>query len=151
MTKHKLLVKISLIAIVSALTIASVVITQTYATGQTKAVVLSQPQTGNQETELYKEMLITSLNPYLQQSITNYYGQNVMAPPYMVKVIDAKKPDPEQVYEVKFEVEPYIGAHNEVGIDHVTLRISPNKIEVINFEHIKSFPLASNLQSQFTQ
>ncbi|WP_078060514.1 DUF3888 domain-containing protein [Desulfotomaculum copahuensis] len=51
----------------------------------------------------------------------------------------------EQVYELMLEVRHYTGAHIQVGIDHITLRISPVKIEVVNFEHIKSLPVSPHL------
>ncbi|WP_088186067.1 DUF3888 domain-containing protein [Desulfosporosinus sp. FKA] len=113
--------------------------------GQSKNVTLPQGSAGNTDNELFREMLITAVDPYIQQSVTKYYKKDVLAPPYMVRVLEARKPSSDQVYEVSFEVKPYIGAHIEVGIDHVTLRVSPTKIEVVNFEHIKSFPLPSNL------
>jgi|GEM_PF-4908437 hypothetical protein len=108
----------------------------------------TQAPPGQTETELYQEMLITALDPYIQKSVMGYYNsQYVLAPPYVVKVMAVTRPTAEQVYEFSIEVEPYIGSHYPVGIDHITIRISPTGIDVVNFEHIKSFPLPPDLQS----
>ena len=156
MINHKL-VKVGLAAIVVVLMIVSVFYIRTNMVGQTgNHVVLAQPQTGSAEKNLYREILITALDPYIQQAVSDYYGKNVsnyygkyvMAPPYMVRVMDAKKNNNEQIYDVTFEVEPYIGPHDEVGIDQMTLSISPIKIDVTDFKHIKSFSLPSNMQGQ---
>ncbi len=70
----------------------------------------------------------------------------VLAYPYMVKVMEARRTEG-QIYEVKLEVEPCIGPHDPVGIDHLTMRISPTKIDILKFEHVKSFSLPPDLQS----
>ncbi len=36
---------------------------------------------------------------------------------------------------------PYIGAHNTVGIDNVTIRISSEEAKVEGLEHIKSYEI----------
>jgi hypothetical protein len=70
----------------------------------------------------------------------------VFAPPYVVQVMEATRPTTDQTYELGLEVEPYTGPHDEVGIDHITMRISPTEIDIVKFEHIKSFTLPPNLQ-----
>ncbi len=113
---------------------------------------LIQAPAGQKETELYQEMLITALYPYIQKSVTEYYNsKDVLAPPYAVQVVEATRPTAEQVYELRLEVEPYAGPHDSVGIDRITMRISPTAIDVVSFEHIESFPLPSNLQSLVKQ
>ncbi len=112
--------------------------------GQTGAE-LYQAQT---EMNLYQKMLIAALDPYIQKSVRDYYGRkDVLAPPYVVKVLDATNPTGNQVtFELKLQAEPYVGPHDPVGIDDITLKISPTEINVMNFEHIKSFTLPPNMQ-----
>jgi hypothetical protein len=141
--------KVCLAAIIVILAIASVLVcAHAYRGGQYSNSDMTQAPPGQTETEPYQEMLITALDPYIQKSVTGYYNsQYVLAPPYVVKVMAATRPTAEQVYEFSIEVEPYIGSHYPVGIDHITIRISPTGIDVVNFEHIKSFPLPPDLQS----
>jgi hypothetical protein len=112
--------------------------------GQTGAE-LCRAQT---EMNVYQKMLITALDPYIQKSARDYYGRkDVLAPPYMVKVLETTNPTGDQaVFELKLQVEPYVGPHDSVGIDDITLKISPTEINVMNFEHIKSFTLPPNMQ-----
>jgi hypothetical protein len=107
----------------------------------------SQSASKNDLTDLYQEMLVTALDPYIQKSVAEYYNcKYVMAPPYVVKVMEAKRPSVDQMYELKLEAEPYIGPHDQVGIDRLTMAISPTEINIISFQHLKSFSLPPSLQ-----
>jgi hypothetical protein len=146
--------KVCLAAIIVILAIASVLVcAHTYRGGQYNNSVMTQAPPGQTKTELYQEMLITALDPYIQKSVTEYYGKidgygkmGVFAPPYVVQVMEATRPTADQTYDLGLEVEPYTGPHDEVGMDHITMRISPTEIDIVKFEHIKSFLLPPNLQ-----
>jgi hypothetical protein len=146
--------KVCLAAIIVILVIASVLVcAHAYRGGQYSKADMTQAPPGQTETEIYQEMLITALDPYIQKSVTEYYGKidgyskmGVFALPYVVQVMGATRPTADQTYELRLEVEPYTGPHDEVGIDHITMRISPTEIDIVKFEHIKSFPLPPNLQ-----
>lgn len=107
---------------------------------------LTQALPKEAECELYQSMLLTTLYPYIQKSVTGYYGRNdVFAPPYMDKILNATNTDG-ATYEINVEAQPYVGPHDLIGIDHITILVSPLKIEVLKFQHIKSFSLPPNLQ-----
>lgn len=42
-------------------------------------------------------------------------------------------------FEIKLQVKPFVGAHNTIGVDNITLRVDSGGIEVEKFEHIQSF------------
>lgn len=88
---------------------------------------------------------------YTTKSLLDHYGIKL---PYQledVKVIDAKmiygtnKVD----FIFKTQVQPFVGAHNPVGIDEFTFRISDSAIKLIKYEHIKSFPIPQHLKPYY--
>lgn len=95
--------------------------------------------------ELYQDVFITLLTPYIQEAVNEYYGmvkgENPGVDPYFVKVLNVVRPDGYRTYNfiIKFKVTPYIGAHNMVGLDHVTVEIELGKVKVIKFEHIEGY------------
>ncbi|NSW92127.1 MAG: DUF3888 domain-containing protein [Firmicutes bacterium] len=34
---------------------------------------------------------------------------------------------------IKLEIKPYLGAHDSIGIDHITVKVSLGKVEVQKF------------------
>jgi len=46
-------------------------------------------------------------------------------------------------------VQPFVGAHNTIGVDEMIIRINPTKTEVESFKHIKSFPLPPQLEKSY--
>lgn len=91
---------------------------------------------------------------YITKPLTEYYGMNI---PYQledVKVIDAKmiygtnKVD----FIFKTQVQPFVGAHNSIGIDEFTFRIIDSEIppiKLLKYEHIESFPIPSYLKPYY--
>jgi hypothetical protein len=49
-------------------------------------------------------------------------------------------------FEIMLQVSPYLGAHNSIGTDLITFRISSGEVTVEKFEHIKSYPIPPWLQ-----
>lgn len=93
--------------------------------------------------------LITS--NYTTKPLTDHYGMNI---PYQledVKVIDAK-----MIYGInkvdfifKVQVQPFVGAHDPIGTDEFTFRISDSQIKLVKYQHIKSFPVPPHLKPYY--
>lgn len=50
---------------------------------------------------------------------------------------------------IKLQVKPFLGAHNTVGLDEMTIKIGGDNPKIISFEHIKSFPLPPQLEEYY--
>ena len=98
-------------------------------------------------------LIIDFLGSYMQKSLSGYYGGNV---PYWVttptsQVLDAKYVDDCACYIIKLQVVPYLGAHNPIGLDNFTFKISlpdNNKITLEKYEHVKSFKVPDHVKKQ---
>jgi len=49
----------------------------------------------------------------------------------------------------KVQVQPFLGAHDPVGTDEFTFRISDSKIKLLKYEHVESFPLPPFVKSHY--
>jgi hypothetical protein len=92
--------------------------------------------------------------PYIQQEIDKYYSQYLtdtpMVAPYTVSVLSAERPNGYRsfVFDLKLEVSSYIGPHNTVGLDHITLIVGGSgDVEIEKFEHIKSHVIPPNYEN----
>ncbi|MGN0144083.1 MAG: DUF3888 domain-containing protein [Clostridium sp.] len=45
---------------------------------------------------------------------------------------------------IKLQISPFVEPHHSIGIDNITIRISPSEIQVEEFKHVKSFPIPPN-------
>jgi hypothetical protein len=95
--------------------------------------------------ELYHDIVITSLSDTISTAITNYY-KNILkeTPGYNVwsteiDKIERPNGDRTEYYLISVIVKPYIGAHNTVGEDYITIEMDPQKSRVVNYKHLKSF------------
>ena len=118
---------------------------------QTSSKQYDPPQ-GSQEW-LYKDALKTLLLPYVQKAVSKYYEENTGYSPIVDLWTDTGIISIERhngyTFIIKFEVSPYLGAHNSIGVDHITLKVLPSgEVYVENFEHIKSYPIPPWLQEQ---
>lgn len=94
--------------------------------------------------ELYQDIFITLLDPYISKAIENYYGKPYAYDPWDVVVLNAERPNGYRTinFKIKLQIMSYIGAHNTIGIDNLTISIpfgEEPKIE--KFEHIKSYEI----------
>jgi hypothetical protein len=112
-----------------------------------------KPIEGSTE-ELYQDIYITLLDPSIQKAVNNYYKKYFKilptVAPYEVDVLGIDRPFGYRtfVFVIKVQVMPYIGPHNSVGVDNITLKIEPgSKVQIEKYEHIKSFELPSNYQN----
>lgn len=105
----------------------------------------------NEEIELYRNLFITLLHPYVEEAIDNYYNDYLKYLPredlFDYNILSIKRiPNHNYSYVIKLEVVPFVGPHLSVGIDHITLTLDLNGVKVLKFKHIKSYPLPPHYQ-----
>jgi len=94
--------------------------------------------------ELYQDISISFLTPYINKAVEDYYGHAYATDPWSIKVSDIKRPNGYRtfVFVIKLEISPYTGPHNSVGLDRITIQIkSGGNVKVESFEHIKTYEL----------
>ncbi len=102
--------------------------------------------------ELYQDVFMMMLLPYIQKEVDNYYEKNTgyspSVDPWMIDLLSIERPYGYRSFTfiMKLEVTPYLGAHNTIGVDHITIRVSYDKVEILKYEHIKDFPIPPWLQ-----
>lgn len=98
--------------------------------------------------ELYQDIYNTLLFPYIQSAIDAYYKKPVSFDLFGVKTLQITRPQGYRTFTfiIKLQLLPFIGAHNSIGMDNITLEISPGEVKMIKFEHIKDFPIPQYLQ-----
>lgn len=101
--------------------------------------------------QVYYNLFITMLYPYVEDSIADYYNEYMThlpgEAPYSYKFIRIEKtPGFNYSYTLELEVQPYVGPHLSVGRDRITFKIDLNEVEVEKFEHIESHELPPHYQ-----
>ncbi|QUH20293.1 DUF3888 domain-containing protein [Alkaliphilus sp. B6464] len=93
--------------------------------------------------ELYQDIFVTLLLPFIDKAVEDYYGLSYNAAPYDVEVLSIERPNGYRtfVFQIKLKVMPYIGPHLYVGEDHITISLELNEVKVIEFKHVKSYEL----------
>lgn len=110
-----------------------------------------RPAAGSLE-EIYQDVFMTMLLPYIQEAVNDYYEKNTgyfpSVDPWQPDVLSIERPNGYRtfLFIIKLEVMPYLGAHNSIDVDHITLRVSYREVKVEKFEHIKSYPIPPWLQ-----
>jgi len=111
-----------------------------------------QPPEQSRE-ELYQDIFISLLLPYIQNEVDKYYSkyltQTPMVAPYTVYVLNAERPNGYRTFSfrLKLQVDSYIGPHNSVGLDYITVTIEGlGDVKIDKFEHIKSYMLPPNYE-----
>lgn len=102
-----------------------------------------KPLEGSVE-ELYQDIFVTLLLPYIDKAVDDYYGVPYTVAPYWIKILSVERPKGYRTFHfiVKIETTPYTGPHNSVGVDHITIKVSAGPTVIIEkFEHIKSYEL----------
>lgn len=101
--------------------------------------------------ELYQDIFLSLLLPYIQNEVDKYYSKYLTSPPivdpYMVDILSAQRPNGYRTYffRLKLQVNSYIGPHNSVGLDYITVTVGGSgDVKVEKFEHIKSYALPPN-------
>jgi hypothetical protein len=105
------------------------------------------PQEKSSE-ELFQDIFISLLLPYIQNEVDKYYSKYLtdtpMVAPYTVYVLNAERPNGYRsfVFKLKLKVDSYIGPHLDVGIDSITATVGGfGDVKIDKFEHIKSYEL----------
>ncbi len=112
-----------------------------------------QPPKQSRE-ELYQDIFISLLLPYIQNEVDKYYSKYLIdtpiVAPYSVYVLNAERPDGYRsfFFRLKLQVNSYIGPHNGVGLDYITATVGgTGDVKIEKFEHIKSYKLPPNYES----
>ena len=104
--------------------------------------------------ELYQDVYVTLLNPYIKKAIDDYYEPllttSPMYSPESVEILNLERPMGYRsfLFIIELQIEPYVGPHDSIGVDQLTIRVGAgeNEVKVEKFEHIKSYELPPNLQ-----
>lgn len=97
--------------------------------------------------ELYQDVFVTLLAPYIQKSLNDYYAKFLTTSPSYspenVEVLDITRPLGYRSFSfiIKLQVKPYVGPHVDIGVDRLTVSIGSGEgeVKVEKFEHIKSY------------
>ena len=119
---------------------------QRYLDRYTKTYTPQKPPEYSME-ELYYDISMSTLLPYIQKAVDDYYTASIGISP----AVDPWQPDIQYIerphgyrtylFQIKLDVLPYIGPHRSVGKDQVTLEVSTREVKVMKFEHIESYPV----------
>ncbi len=98
--------------------------------------------------ELYQDVFLALLMPYIQIEVEKYYStylsQTPLVDPYSIYINSISRPNGYRsfVFDISLQVNPYIGPHILVGTDNIDFTIEGNgRVKVKKFEHIKSYDL----------
>ena len=107
------------------------------------------PKEGSIE-ELYKDMIVTLIEPYISSEVESHYGYPLPYDLFDIKFSTVERPNYRSfTFIIKLQIRPFVGPHDTIGIDDITIKISPSKTRVEKFEHIKSFPIPQNLKQYY--
>lgn len=109
---------------------------------------IQKPPEWSQE-ELYKDMFVTAVHPHIARAVAEYYGRPLMYGLESVDILSVTRPHGYRTFEfeIKLQVKPFVGAHNTIGIDNITVRVESGGIEVEKFEHIQGFEPPAHLKN----
>ena len=104
-----------------------------------------------QNEQVYYNLFITMLYPYVDEAITDYYSEYMTScpntAPYFYELTSIEKEyGLSYSYTVEVEVNPYIGPHLTVGRDRITFKIKLGEVNLEKFEHLESHELPSRYQ-----
>jgi len=103
--------------------------------------------------EIYKDVSMGLLTPHIHKAVSDHYEKNTgFSPnvdPWDINILSIERPNGYRtfLFVIKIEVSPYLGAHNAIGVDHLTIRVSSGEVEVEKFEHIKSYSIPPNYRN----
>ena len=143
------------IALILVLSLSSMVTGQNTNLPRAEAILCSGDNpTINKEPkgDLYYQLLVTILYPYVQKAIDNFYNEYMTylpgEAPYGYEFIEIEKtPELNYSFTVVLEVQPYVGPHLSVGRDRITFSIDLDGVKLKKFEHLESYELPPNYQT----
>ncbi|MDR3602907.1 MAG: DUF3888 domain-containing protein [Desulfosporosinus sp.] len=97
--------------------------------------------------ELYQDIFVTLLAPYIQTAINDYYKQYLTTSPNYspdsIEILKVERPMGYRsfLFTLKLQVKPYVGPHLDVGVDQLTIHVGSGEgeVKVEKFEHVKSY------------
>lgn len=104
-----------------------------------------------QNEEVYYQLFITMLYPYINEAVADYYSEYMTssphAAPYDYRFTSIEKQyGLTYSYIIQVEVHPYVGPHLTVGKDKMTFKIKLNGVQLEKFEHLESYELPPHYQ-----
>lgn len=102
--------------------------------------------------ELVMDLFFSLLLPTVQDEVCKYYSDSLtecpMVYPYEIKILKMERTNHYRgyIFSVTIEVTPVLGAHNPVGRDQLTYKITPSDVTLEQFKHQKTFELPPHLQ-----
>ncbi|WP_238881281.1 DUF3888 domain-containing protein [Clostridium sp. YIM B02551] len=101
--------------------------------------------------ELYQDILFSMLTPYIQKAVDDYYRELLTVTPIVdpmsIKILRVDRPNGYRTFYfiIETQVMPYIGPHNSVGTDNVTISVGGiGEVKILKFKHIEDHPLPPN-------
>lgn len=102
--------------------------------------------------ELYSEIIISLLDPYIENAISVYYGGPTPYDPWTIKIVNITKPYDKRLYNVVLNVTPYTGPHIQLGEDQIAFTINVNGNVLVNkFEHLKTYDYLEQRQKEIQE
>ncbi len=139
-----------LILVIALLISASIFLSVRPATITAK---LRLPEENTKEV-LYQDIFVTLLMPEINKAISDFYGKYLKELPgedtRSVKVLGIERPNGYRttLFIIKLQVLPYLGPHNSVGRDNITIRVAyGEKPQIVKFEHLESYLIPSYYQN----
>lgn len=99
--------------------------------------------------ELYKDIIVTLLQPYITDEITKQYGELLQYELSDIEFLKIERPSSSFDFLIKLKVKPFVGAHDIIGIDEMIINIIPGSTKIKKFNHIKSFPIPPYLKEEY--
>lgn len=107
------------------------------------------PMEGSIE-ELYKDIIVTLLEPQITDEVEIHYGKPLLYDLFNIDFLSIERTTYRSfTFVIKVKIRPFVGAHNIIGIDEITIKLTPGETEVEEFKHIESFPIPPNLQEYY--
>ena len=126
------------------------IISKVEATPSTNAEFLS-PKGSTQE--LYQDVFVTLLMPYIDKELNNFYKQYLTQIPglsfHHIDIENVSRPNGDRTAEflITLRLRPYVGPHIVVGTDRIIIRVSVGSTPIIEkFEHISNSELPEHYQ-----
>jgi hypothetical protein len=85
--------------------------------------------------------------PELSNSVNAFYSQYLSENPIIASYYGCYITDIQDKYAITVEVLPYVGAHDPVGRDRITLHIDSRGVLVEKYEHLENYELPPHKQS----
>jgi hypothetical protein len=91
--------------------------------------------------KLLQDTLLTTLNPYIYEAVQDYYEQmgeqSRSYDLYDAKILQLHRERPgEFSFFIVIQINTFVGPHNPpYGIEIISLKVTPSKIQVINYLH----------------